>query len=575
MVVNQKPACPPKQSRRRVARQELLELVVTDVDPFGAQRYLRHREAVPSLPDLEEKGEKTLPGVEGALCDLYYTLWDPEPGVKQEVAPDRRYWRELLDQTVESSAYQELHAATQLKELQSVLGTIAMGEAVLAMIPEKDQKQLQELAKQQQEASQLGQQAQSAQAQAQAAQQLASAAAEALADRQAAAQAAAGQPQPEQDQPTLGQPSAQAGGMTPEQAKALANELVKQAAEAKAKTEQLQKQAQEAGAKAEELAEALLGKPGSQQSAEKARELARLGLAAVKKAQEQVQEVSDTVQAWGLEPGELTLKDLEEVLWILKELKTDPKLKKIVDQLGRYWRFSGKPRVKAPQGGVRITTTETGRDLKRAVPSELVALVNPALRVKALQRWTHGELRLFGQETRQKLEKGPMIVAEDKSGSMGEGGKGDWANWLVYRVAQIAHHEKRTFGWILFDKIVQKSKVFQRGVISLRERVEIARTRAGGGTDFERPLRRAVEMIKNEGLKKADILLITDGMCAVSDSFLKELLVVKRALEVQIFTVLVNVGQTADATVREFSDKVIAISELTAAEAESKIIAHL
>ena len=160
---------------RPVTRQEVLDLAVTDVDAFMALRYLRHREIVPAIPDLEDQGRKSFPGIEGSLLDLYHALWSPEPGVKEEVKPDRRYWQELMKQTMASSAYQQLHAKTQLQELLSVLGTISMGESVLVHVPEEDKEKLQDLNQAQQQANQLEQQAQQAQSQAQAAQMLAQA----------------------------------------------------------------------------------------------------------------------------------------------------------------------------------------------------------------------------------------------------------------------------------------------------------------------------------------------------------------------------------------------------------------
>ena len=105
--------------------------------------------------------------------------------------------------------------------------------------------------------------------------------------------------------------------------------------------------------------------------------------------------------------------------------------------------------------------------------------------------------------------------------------------------------------------------------------LELAESRAGGGTDFERPLRKALEMIQKEGLKKADICLITDGDCAVSDEFLKQFGNVKKSMEINIFTVLCDVGHITDKTVREFSDRVERVSDFSAEEAERKIFGHL
>lgn len=564
-------------------RQEIENLLVTDADAFTVLRYLRHRETVPTLPDLEEKGRETMPGVEGALCDLYHTLWSPEPSVKEEVAPDRRYWQGVLGETLKTSSYEELHSQTQLKELQSVLGTIAMGESVLALVPKEDQEKLQELSEAQQEANEAEQQSQEAQANANAAQQLADAAAQQAngqgqgegqpSDQQGSGKPQ-GQPQPGQGSPN-GQPQTGSDGMTPEQAKAIANQLAQQAAEAKAQAEAAQQQADEAKAKAEEMVQELLGKPGSEQAQDKLRELARIGLQAVKDAQAKVQEVSDTIEAWGLEEGQLHHQGIPETLGILERMKRNANLKKFSALLGRIRKIAArKARSKIAGEGARVTVTETGRDLKRAHRSEIIALTNPALRVKALQRWTRGELRLFGQKTKNKLGYGPVIVCEDGSGSM-EGAKQQWAKAVTLSLAHYAKLQKRSFGWILFDSKVQMSKVYPQGQISAEQMLELVESKAGGGTNFERPLTKALEMIKQVGLKKADICFITDGDCAVSDEWLREFKAAKKALEINVFAVLCDVGSSADATVKEFSDRIEKASVFTADEAESKIIRHL
>ncbi len=566
-----------------LTRQEILSLAVTDADAFTAQRFLRHREAVPTIPELEEKGAKALPGIEGSLLDLYNTLWSPEPGMREEVNPDRRYWKELLGQAMATSAFQELHGQTQLRELQSVLGTISMGESVIVMVPQEDKEKLQELAKQQAEANDAGQQAQEAQANANAAQQLASAAAKAMADKDAAQAAGQGgnstSPQPSpvrgEGERQGGQPSGGRGQMSADQAKAIANQLAEQAADASAVAKAMADKKAAAQAKAEQLAEQLLGKPGSQQADEKLRELARIGLQAAKDAQAKVQEVSSTIEAWGLEEGELHRKSIPEILGIVERMKRNPNLKRFAEILGRIRKIAArKARQKIAGEGARVTTVETGRDLKRAHRSELVALIHPALRVKALQRWTRGELRLSGQKTRAKLGHGPVIVCEDGSGSM-DGAKQQWAKAVVLSLAHYARLQKRSFGWILFDSAVRSSKVYPQGRIAAEQMLELVESRAGGGTDFERPLRKALEMIQKQGLKKADICFITDGECAVSDGFLREFRAAKKALEFNVITVLCDVGSSADATVRSFSDRVEKASAFTAEEAESKLIRHL
>lgn len=548
------------QKPKLVTRQDLQSLAVTDVDAFTTHRYLRHRETAPSIPDLENKGRESFPGIEGCLLDLYQTLWSPEPSVKEEVLPDRKYWQELLNQTMASSAYQELHAHTQLKELMSVMGTVSMGESVLGHIPEKDKEKLQELHQTQQEANQLSMQAQQARAEAQAAQMMAQ-----------AAMQGSGEGQEGSADTSSGNPS----GMDAKTAKEVADQLARQAQQAQANADALQQQAEDAKSKVEQLSESLMGAEGGQEAFDKQRELARIGIAAANQAKDEMKDILDTVQAWGLEAGELTRESFEEVQHILDRVKRNPALKLFYKMLGNLRRIAArKAKSKARGENVFVAKLEPGRDIKRATRRELVALTHPSLQVSARMRWARGELQLRGQKSRQKLGHGPVVVCEDASGSM-NGAKQQWTKALILAMVTFAKVLKRSFGWILFDSRVHQVKTYPKGVLSAKDMLEIAESCAGGGTDFERPLRKAIEMIKQEGLKKADIVLITDGMCAVSDAFLQELLAVKKALEVKIYTVLVNVGETTDRTVQEFSDKVIKISDLTAEEADRKVISLL
>ncbi len=564
-------------------REEVRPQLVTETDQFTLFRYLRQREEAPAIWELEEQGATKLPGTPAVLADINSALWSPEPQVKpaEQVKSDRRYWRELLGQTLDTSAFQELHAATAGSTLRSFIGTIEAGSTIFKLIPEEDAGKLQETATAEREADALQDQADQAQAAADMAQAM-----------MEAAEAQAGQPQPGQGQPGQGKPNSsgqpqpstgsgqgrQSGGrgtMTPEQAKALADALADEWAKAQENAEAAQQLAAEAKAKAKALANELLGQSGSQEAEQKLRELARVGQAAIKAAQAKVEEVSETIEAWGLEEAELTRQSIPEALGLLERMKRSAALKKFAALLGRLRKIAArKARSKTQARGVRIAVPETGRDMRRAYPSELVALAHPATRTQALKRWARGELRLRGEQTKQKLGHGPVIVCEDASGSM-DGAKQQWAKGVVLSLAHFAKLQKRSFGWIMFDARVHRAETYPAGRIAAKQMLDIVESRAGGGTDFERPLRKALEMVKQAGLKKADICFITDGECAVGETFLREFKAAKRELEINVFTILCDVGSSADGSVSEFSDRIEKVSSFSAEEAETKVFGSL
>ncbi len=536
------------QKAPTLTRQELQKLLVTDADAFTALRFLRHRENAPAVSELEESGASQLPGFAGSLCDLYHTLWAETPAVREEVPADRRYWGEILKGAMATSAYEQLHVQTQYSDLKSILGTLTMGQSVIENVSEKDKEKLQEAAQKQDDADEAETEAGQAEAEAAAANMLAE-----------AAQAA------QSGQSGTGQPQNGSGGMTLEEAQELADQYAGRAVAARAK-------ADAAKQTVETVVEELLGQPGSDKAMDKLRELARVGIAAAKEAKEKVEEVSDTLESWGLDEGELVRKGIPEALGVLERMKKSEALRKFAALLGRLRQIAArKARSKEKSEGVRVTIPETGRDIKRAVNSELVAISHPALRTKALTRWARGELRLRGEQAKKRLGHGPVVVCEDGSGSM-DGEKRWWAKAMVLAMAHYARLQKRSFVWVHFGSRYNEpvTRVYKGGRLSAEAILEIAETFFNAsGTDFERPLLSAMETIRAEGLTKADIAFVTDGECAVSEQFLREFRATKEALEVNVFAVICDVGSSSDESVREFANRVERISAFTAETAET------
>ena len=515
-----------------LSRQELARLLVTDADAFTQLRYLRHREGVPVLGELEEVGEKQMPGFAGCLADIYHSLWARTPSVKDDVPPARQYWQNILRAALASSSYEAAHAQTQLSELRSVIGSIQMGESIAQMVPKEDQEKLQNAHDAQSVADDAEAEAAQAEAEAEAAENLAT------------------------------DPSQGGGG---------GEQLAQMFAEAQAKAGKARAHADAARSYAAAAAEKLLGKPNSKEAAQKLEELARIGIAAAKKSQAKVEEVSEILEAWGLEEGELLREGMPEAMGILERIKNSADLKRFAKLLGRIRRIAARKAKSDDRAeGVRMTTIESGRDIRRAVPRELAALATNATRPQALTRWARGELALRGEKQKNKLGEGPVVVCEDSSGSM-DGAKRQWAKAVVLALAHYAKLRGRSFAWIMFDSHVQAAKVYPKGRLTAADLLEIAESRSGGGTNFEDPLRKALEVIRSGGLKKADIAFITDGECEVSEKFLEDFSAEKKRVGINVCTVLCDVGTTSGSAVEKFSDRIEKASSFNDADAEKVI----
>src|SRR5690606_18813718 len=140
--------------------------------------------------------------------------------------------------------------------------------------------------------------------------------------------------------------------------------------------------------------------------------------------------------------------------------------------------------------------------------------------------------------------RGPIVVCVDGSSSM-DGNKEIWSKAVCLTILEIARRQRRKFGVIVFSSKGSPLRVFNsdlREGWSMKEVdiLELADYFPGGGTDFEDPLNKAVELLQMSKFKNGDIVFITDGECDVSDSWLSEFLDKKKELSFKVFSILID-----------------------------------
>ena len=133
----------------------------------------------------------------------------------------------------------------------------------------------------------------------------------------------------------------------------------------------------------------------------------------------------------------------------------------------------------------------------------------------------------------------------------------------------IARRQRRLFRAVLFSSGESSLKILdlnreRRYEPELAKVMELAEYFPGGGTDFEAPLDAAVELIEKKQLKRADIVMITDGESQVSPDWLARLRERKDELQFSIYSVLIDVGSSELSTLAQLSDRVTSIKKLSA-----------
>lgn len=273
--------------------------------------------------------------------------------------------------------------------------------------------------------------------------------------------------------------------------------------------------------------------------------------AAMAGAQDDVDALKNFVHGWGTEPGQLERLPVEEKFRLMERLLQSKRLKELSVLAGNAVAILRQKRAShVTHDASEIVGVKFGGDLEHVLPSELALLSRPRLRLLLRLRLVERTYATVEFRPRTELGRGPLVVCIDTSGSMQDGFRENWAKAVAIALYTQARYERRTFAYMHFSSDSELRKVIVRkhepGIDQL---IDIATYAFGGGTDFDRPLREALDLIREEQvLRRADIVFISDGECEVSAHVVSELEQAKRELGLSVFGVhVVQEGEEDDA----------------------------
>ena len=114
----------------------------------------------------------------------------------------------------------------------------------------------------------------------------------------------------------------------------------------------------------------------------------------------------------------------------------------------------------------------------------------------------------------ERLERGPIILAVDTSGSM-QGAPENIAKAVVLEALRTAHREKRGCLLIAFggpDEVIERElRPAERPQEGLDALLELLGQSFDGGTDVQAPIERAVQRVREARWSGADLLIVSDG----------------------------------------------------------------
>lgn len=282
-------------------------------------------------------------------------------------------------------------------------------------------------------------------------------------------------------------------------------------------------------------------------------------------ASEEVQEVSQMVDAWGLGGGSQCKVAFQNKKEAIEKIRRSEKLSAFTDMIGRFKESAiTEQKKKAKHGAVEIKSVTLGDKIQDTLPSERMLLCNDTTKPDFYRKMTEKQLMTYSKEAHKQKNKGPIICCVDTSGSM-EGDNEVWSKAMTVALMEVAQMQKRDFACIIYDSDANAPIIIKKDEVAPQKIIDVAETFNGGGTNFEAPLREALKLLEDSTFKEGDIVFISDGDCGISDSFLKKYKHVKEEKEFKTQGIIINLGRwghSSDSTLNEFCDKVTRISDL-------------
>ena len=144
----------------------------------------------------------------------------------------------------------------------------------------------------------------------------------------------------------------------------------------------------------------------------------------------------------------------------------------------------------------------------------------------------------------EALERGPMILCIDTSGSM-QGAPENIAKAVVLEAVRTAHREHRPCLLIAFGgpgELLERR--LEPGAQGLRHLLEALGQGFDGGTDVQTPIERAIERVHERAWRSADLLIVSDGEFGCTPATLAKLDDARAGLGLRVQGILVGDRET-------------------------------
>ena len=196
---------------------------------------------------------------------------------------------------------------------------------------------------------------------------------------------------------------------------------------------------------------------------------------------QEVQQVSELCEAWGLGTGDSCHVAFQNKKDAIERIRRSSKLNKLTDLVGRMKDSAmTEQKKKAKHGAVEIKSVTVGDKIQDTLPSDRMNLCNDTTKRDFYRRMTEHQLLTYSKEAHKQKNKGPIIVCVDTSGSM-QGDEEIWSKALSVGILEVAQMQKRDFACIIYSSHADDPIVIKKDEIAPQKIIDCAEKFHNGG----------------------------------------------------------------------------------------------
>lgn len=298
---------------------------------------------------------------------------------------------------------------------------------------------------------------------------------------------------------------------------------------------------------------------------------------AMNKTIDSIDRFTENLKSLGVNSDLEVTDDFDHVLELYKALG-EPSAIRFLNKVGKKREIARRAQYhKKRKLQYIIDKVAVGDRFDALIDEEITTLSMEVFSDDFYDRFLNRSLLVYEMEGHAARDRGPIILCYDGSGSM-EGIKIEETKALLVAFIEVARIQKRRLITLQFASKTEPLYIqeFNPNHVTIEEIMRLLGHFIRGGTDFETPLKAAVELLKEDRYRHADILMITDGFSDIREGFKKEFSQWKSAMAFKLYAIIIHGETYGDyGDLGEISDEILEIRDRDLSNWNEKISAQL